>query len=269
MRRRNIARMNKNVLKKLIFVVLYLFSMFSMHSDRLGLYWGNNGTPFMFFRFFLIIIMMALATLINSDNLEFISRFVPRSTLLVTALIIFDYYVTNFSGGQFLYRVWWIAYAMVTLMTVFITVTLNADGDYGKFYKSFWRCFTPLYFFVFCICFIRMPGEAYTMNMQIGQGTFLMLKAFVQNLHISFEAPLMVFGNLVIFTPLPFILSAWAKKLKPPWILLIGFLTPFAVEGYQFIFKCGNVDIDDIILNFSGFLIAFIIYIINKKCKKV
>lgn len=241
--------------------------MFSMHSDNLGSYWGNNGTPFMFFRFFLIIVLMSVATIINRKNIEFISTFVPISMLIITALMIFDYYITEFSGGQFLYRVWWISYIIVTQATIFLWVTVFCKEKYDNFYKKFWRAFTPLYIFVFCICFLRPPGAGYTVNLEFGKGTFPMLIALINDVNVSFEAPLMFFGNIAIFTPLPFILSALSKKLTPPKIIIIGFLTPFIVEAYQFIFKCGQVDIDDIVLNFTGFLVAFLIYLIIYKRK--
>ena len=221
----------------------------------------------MFFRFFLIIFLMIFAILINRSNSEFIIKFVPYSALAISALVIFDYYVTELSGSQFLYRVWWIAYIIVTLATIFIVESFIMKEGYRQFYKRFWLSFTPLYIFIFYICFLRTPGSIRQINLVFGQGTFLMLKALINNINVSFEAPLMFFGNLVIFAPLPFILSAISRKLTPPIILAIGFLTPFAVEGYQYIFKCGQVDIDDIVLNFAGFLTAFIIYIIILKKK--
>lgn len=245
--------------------------MFSMHSDKLGLYWGNNGTPFMFFRFFLIIILMAAVTLICSDYLDFVEKFVPPSAIIITGLMIFDYFVTQFSGGQFLYRVWWIAYIITTLMTVFMTVTLLKYENYQRFYKRFWLSFTPVYLFLLYLCFLRTPGESHSVNLVIGQGSFLMLKALINNIHVSFEAPLMFFGNLIVFTPLPFILSAVSKKFNPVIIMIIGIIIPYAVEGYQYFFNCGQVDIDDVVLNFAGFYLAFIVYaviykrILNKK----
>ncbi len=256
--------------KKLIFAMLYLFSMFSMHSDNMVAYWGNNGTPFLFCRFFAVIILCAVGTWVVRKHMAFLSTFVPIATLFITALVIFDYYVTEFSGSQFLYRVWWIAYIIVSDITVFLCATVFAKENYQIIYRRFWLAFTPLYLFAFYLCFIRTPGSTYSLNTVFGQGTLLMLKAFIKNVHISFEAPLMVFGNLAIFMPLPFILSAVSQKLTPPLIMIIGFLMPFAVEGYQLILNCGNVDIDDIVLNFGGFLLSFFIYLIiyQKKLQK-
>jgi glycopeptide antibiotics resistance protein len=79
----------------------------------------------------------------------------------------------------------------------------------------------------------------------------------IDNIQVSFEAPLIFFGNL----------SAVSNKLTPPKIMIIGFITPFLAEGYQFIFKCGQVDVDDIVLNFGGFMIAYLVYILIYKFK--
>ena len=199
---------NKQIAEKSIFVLFFLFSMFSMHSDRLGSYWGNNGTPYLFLRFFLVIILTSFATFFNRNNIDFITKFEPPATLCITVLLIFDYFVTQFSGSQFLYNVWWMSYIIVTTMTVFAVVTLVCKDNYAEFYRKFWLSFTPLYVFVFIICFLRPPGDKYYLNLILGQGTFLMLKALINDIHVSFEAPLMFFGNIAIFTPLPFILSA-------------------------------------------------------------
>jgi glycopeptide antibiotics resistance protein len=171
--------------------------------------------------------------------------------------------VTNLSGSQFLFRVWWIASIFTAEGTLFLSVLINKPSkkDYALFYKKFWYGFTPLYLFVLIICFLRFPSTTRTINVIPGSGTFLMLKAFINNVNVSFEAPLIFFGNLLIFVPLPFILSAFFKKLKPYQIILIGIIFPILVESYQYIFRCGDVDVDDLILNWIGFFIGLAVQI--------
>ncbi len=249
----------KQTVEKIIFVLFYLFSLFSMNSDKLGSYWGNNGTPYIFFRFALIILLMISATVINRNNLDFITKIVPPSALIITAIAVFDYYVTEFSGSQFLYRIWWIAYIIATQITVFIIISLFKFDNYKDFYRRFWLSFMPIYAFMLFLCFIRKPNDVLEFNFILGQGSFLMLKALINNLHVTFDAPLIFFGNFAVLIPMPLILSAISKKLTPPIIMLIGFLTPFIIEGQQLVLKCGQVDIDDIVLNFGGFLFSFLL----------
>ena len=251
--------------EKLIFTVFYLFSMFSMHSDRLNSYWSNNGTPYMLFRYVLIAILIVFSVLINQNNIRFITKVISCTVPVITALLIIDYYIFHISGTSILYTLVWLSYILTTLMSLFIVTTLFGKYNYPTFYKSFWRAFLPLYLFTIIICFLRRPGDNLTLNLELGQGTILMLRAMIDNIQVSFEAPLIFFGNVGVFVPLPFILSAVSNKLTPPKIMIIGFITPFLAEGYQFIFKCGQVDVDDIVLNFGGLLIAYLVYILIYK----
>lgn len=227
---------------------------------------GSEGTVFILFRCTLIAIFDAIATYINTDNLQFIKKFEPIVIWIITGLIIFDYYVTQISGSQFLFRVWWMASAIIAQGITFIVITLSKRNtiEYTAFYKRFWLGFTPLYIFVLILCFARNPfGKNLTTNFILGQGTIQMLIAFIKNVNVSFEAPLIFFGNLVIFVPLAFIINVLFKSLKNKYIALIGTAVPFLIEGYQYIFSCGDVDIDDIVLNLAGFYIGYIIMIIN------
>ena len=259
------AETKVNKIKEIIFFIAFLLSCFTMNSDNLAGYWYRQSTLFIFTRFFLIIFFLSIITLINKSNTAFISKAANTILLLITPLIIFDYYVTHISGSQFLYRVWWIAYTMVASATVFIVITLIKPKNYKNYYYSFFRSFTPIYLFTLYICFIRTPNTSLTTNFKLFNGTFLMLKAIIDNPHINFEAYLIFIGNIIIFLPLPLIISAIFKKSKSYQLLIIGFIMPFIVEGYQYIFKCGDVDIDDVILNWLGFFIGLIIHQAIKK----
>jgi glycopeptide antibiotics resistance protein len=229
-------------------------------------YLKNQGTHFIFFRLGLIFVFVAIATIINRKNVSFISKLEPIAVSVITALLIFDYYVTHLSGSQFLYRVWWIISIFVAELTLFFTLSVIKCDDYKLFYKSFWWGFTPLYLFTLIICFLRNPFGVRTVNTQLFNGTFLMLKAFINNPSGSFEAPLIFFGNVFVFVPLSFILFNSFKRIKPYQVIIVGIIAPIVVEGYQYILSCGDVDIDDLILNWFGFFIGMLIQrIINKK----
>lgn len=257
----------KGILCKVIFAVTFLLSCMTMNSDNLPGYMGNNGTPFIFFRLALILFFVFIAALINRKNDKFISIFAPASACIITVLLIFDYYVTNISGSQFFLRIWWIVSVFAAQLSLFSAVTISKPENYGRFYRNFWYGFSPLYIFTLVICFLRNPFNGVrTVNTVPFNGTFLMLKALINNPSVSFEAPMIFFGNLLIFLPLPFILFSFFKKSKAVNIAAIGFLVPIFIEGYQYIFSCGDVDVDDLILNWFGFFTGFIIQrIINKK----
>ena len=250
---------------KIMFALVFILSCLTMNSSEFNGYNGSHGTAFMFFKFAMIIVFVIWASLENLKNTEFISKTVNITLLVITPILIFDYYVTQISGNQFLYRVWWIAYIITASAAVFLTLTAFKAEEYNKFYYSFWKCFTPLYTFTLYIGFLRTPNTGFSYNLKPGNGTFLMLKAILKKPNIDFEPYLLFFGNIIIFLPLPFIISAFFKKIKPYQLALIGFAAPFIVEGYQFFLKCGDVDVDDVILNWLGYFIGMGIYLIIKK----
>lgn len=262
---------SSSVWQKAIFAITTLLACLTTESNNLKGYLGSgHGTVFIMFKLILIISFVFIVTLINESNIKFISKYMPIMVNIITAMVIFDYYVTHYSGSMFLFNVWWMMSILSCEAAVFVAVTLshNTTDDYNEFYKKFFIGFTPLYVFVLILCFARTPftGEL-TVNTRLGNGTFLMLKAFLNDVNVSFEAPLIFFGNLVILSPLPLIINAISKRIKPWMITCIGLVIPYAIEGYQYLFKCGDVDIDDIVLNQLGLIIGIIIMLIINKYK--
>ena len=255
----------KTKASKILFALVFVLSCLTMNSSEFKGYNGSHSTAFMFLKFALIILFVLIFSYLNLKNTEYVSKVVCITLLIITPLLIFDYYVTQFSGNQFLFRVWWIAYIMVASATVFLTFTVNKAENYKKFYYPFCKCFTPIYVFTLYIGFLRTPNTRFTYNYRLGHGTFLMLKAIIKKPNIDFEPYLLFFGNIIIFLPLPFIISAFLRKIKTYQLVLIGFAAPFLAEGYQFVFKCGDVDIDDIILNWLGYFIGMGIYLLIEK----
>jgi colanic acid biosynthesis glycosyl transferase WcaI len=78
-----------------------------------------------------------------------------------------------------------------------------------------------------------------------------------------------IFGNVLLFIPLPFILKIYLKVYKFSTVLLISVSLSVAIEFLQYIFKVGVADIDDVILNTVGacagyFVISFSIRAQNR-----
>lgn len=260
--------MNNNyiLVKRLFFSITFILSCFTMNSDKVHGYNHSQGFWFIVFRMVMIFCFVFIATMINRFDYKYFEKFVPTVLIVTTGILIFDYYVTQISGSQFLYRVWWIAYIFVASFSYFCAITIRTNDEYSKVYKTFWLGFTPIYLFLTYLCFMRSPFKNVTStNFKLGNGTFLMLKALIMNPHIDFEPPLIFFGNLLVFVPIAFILSALFKKIKGQYIFIIGLVIPIIIEGYQYLFQCGDTDIDDIVLNWTGFIMGFILYIIIKK----
>lgn len=77
-----------------------------------------------------------------------------------------------------------------------------------------------------------------------------------------------IVGNIILFIPLIYFIKDdnHTKKRKMFYIYCIALIIGF--EFLQLIFKSGSLDIDDLILNFSGIFITYEIYIklLKKNC---
>ncbi len=81
-----------------------------------------------------------------------------------------------------------------------------------------------------------------------------------------------IIGNLLLFIPFGFFVSYYLKSYKLLPILILSFITSLSIELTQY--KIGRVfDIDDIILNITGGLLGFMLFIaidaIGKKMPKI
>lgn len=69
-----------------------------------------------------------------------------------------------------------------------------------------------------------------------------------------------IFGNLLIFMPLEYFIIKLFGINKVPLNLLISFTIILLIETFQFIFKIGVFDIDDIILCTLGMMVFYFLY---------
>jgi glycopeptide antibiotics resistance protein len=67
-----------------------------------------------------------------------------------------------------------------------------------------------------------------------------------------------IFGNILLFFPLPIILKMYLKTYRFSTVILISVLLSFSIEAIQYIFSVGVADIDDIILNTTGACLGYL-----------
>lgn len=249
---------NKNTLSKVSFLIAFTFACLTTHSNVLSFY-GGNDIPILL-KLLLIVVAIGLLTYINKDNKDIINKYPPIIANISIVILIFDFYVTELSGTILLYKIWWLGAIFVAEATLFLTITLSKVNYYNEFYNRFWKEFTPTFIYTFIFCFIRKPFSCErTINYIPFKRGFKFLVNFLKNPTGTFENPLYFFGNIIFFIPIPFIIRTFFPKLKDKYLLLIGFLLPILLESYQYFFYCGDVDIDDLILNWAGLEIGFLI----------
>ena len=76
----------------------------------------------------------------------------------------------------------------------------------------------------------------------------------------TYEVIINIFGNLLVFVPLEYFLIELFKVKKFSVNFIVSFGIILLIELFQYIFKVGVLDIDDIILCMFGMMIFYFIY---------
>jgi glycopeptide antibiotics resistance protein len=150
---------------------------------------------------------------------------------------------------------------------VYLGVLTLKSIDFKRISTRLLKGYSILYLVSFASVFLRPLGNAATTNFIIGKGTFNFIPYLINN-PSDWCIWLLTVGNVIFFIPVSFILKANFPKIKIYQQIIIGLIIPIVIEGYQFILKCGDVDIDDLVMNFCGFLIGLILLLIQNKFKK-
>lgn len=81
----------------------------------------------------------------------------------------------------------------------------------------------------------------------------------------TYEVIINIFGNLLVFMPLEYFLIELFKVKKFHINFILSFGIIFLIELFQYVFKVGVLDIDDLILCTFGMMIFYIVYMRIRK----
>jgi colanic acid biosynthesis glycosyl transferase WcaI len=140
----------------------------------------------------------------------------------------------------------------------------SANKGANKLFKLLFSgsYFTILFYLVFFIS-RRRSGYSYDINLVPVINTWRELKYLAEIGRFNYLSN--IFGNILLFFPLPVILKMYIKVYKFLNVLLISMLFSIAIETLQYIFKVGVADIDDVILNTVGACFGYYFIAHSKK----
>ncbi len=73
-------------------------------------------------------------------------------------------------------------------------------------------------------------------------------------------------GNIIPFIPFGFLLPITYKKFSSAIsIFVIGLASILLIESFQFFTKLGSFDVDDIILNMTGIVCGYVIFLVTNR----
>ena len=222
------------------------------------------------------VIITAVHYLINRDLL-----FIADRTASIMGLYTFLYALDSLTLKlmwfvEKSYSLYHLAYGLETFFSVFAVMTVIAlirqrqghfNNNYHEATKSFFVGSIPVFiigFFMIYIIIRTYGWEEVSINLIPFKGE---MSAFITE-----RNPKLLVrdaGNVFYFTALSMMFCELAKRHK--WFWAIGFpiILSTLMEVYQFIFRCGETDVDDIIMNTAGALLGCVIYkIIIEKIKE-
>ncbi len=131
-----------------------------------------------------------------------------------------------------------------------------------KFFKfiyssSYFSILSYIVFFAPRRRLIHYNYEIYFFPLKNTINTYLTLpndKYEIYNFYIN------LFGNVLLFIPLSFILITVFKVEKLKYVILIGILLSVFIEFMQYAFQIGLADIDDVILNSMGTIVGYSLF---------
>ena len=216
---------------------------------------------------FILCVIVPLLTVRYNFRFEKSLKFIGKSTAIIMVCFVAFFLLFNllkvepFRFYQVV-SVYHIAYALVCLFSVFFAATLIAKKQacacgYEDFYKNFFLGYTPILIMLYILLYFnyREYNLEYVIN-------FIPFKGEIKTLFSEFGLPEIIrsLGNIAFYTTIALTCTRYTKR-KPA---LRGFITAFAIcvltETAQGLFKIGDADIDDIILNGLGALIGALLY---------
>lgn len=170
-----------------------------------------------------------------------------------------------------------IVYGLETFFTVLLVITVIANinqrrhimnNSYAESLKAFFTgfCFLFAVDFFYIYIFLRKYDASCCkpLNLVPFEGE---LKAFLT----TRQAPLLMrdAGNVFFFTAMSWMITELCKKRRYLFGIVIPVLTSVLMEVYQYLFHCGDADIDDVLLNTFGVVLGALIYrLIIEKIKE-
>lgn len=252
--------------KLILFIAVYSFACLLTSKNIEGSIFYYNSLNFQLIKMACAFTAVYFVTLINKPNINIISNYVPVYTAIVGIVYFIDNYTVHLSGNVTFFRLWWLCLIHLVFLAYYLGLLTIKGMAFNSCSLKALKGYSVLYAVSFMVVFLRPISNNLTFNFSIGEGTLSYINYLVRYPNDS-EILFLVIGNVIFFIPISFLLKAYFPKIKAYQQIIIGLMIPLLIEGYQWIFKCGDVDIDDIVMNVSGFLIGFIFLQLQNRIK--
>lgn len=254
--------------------ILFTFTIFFTSCcfiDHTKLYFFFTKFEYRGIKFLLAVILPVIITavhyIINKDLL-----FIADRTASIMALYTFLYALDSLTLKlmwyvEKSYSLYHLAYGLETFFSVLAVMTLitaiqQKNGIFNNHYaeatKSFFIGSIPVFIIGFIMSFLvirNYGGEYNAPNFIPFNGE---MSAFIKQ-----GKPQLLIrdaGNVFYFTALTMAICVLVKRHKGFWAIGFPVILSISMEYYQYIFHCGDPDIDDVIMNTAGAVLGYVLY---------
>ncbi|MDD6062801.1 MAG: VanZ family protein [Oscillospiraceae bacterium] len=164
--------------------------------------------------------------------------------------------------------VWATPFVCVLVLRIFIPFADRFQTfreDFRKFYHDSVGTFIFFYICVLLYCFVlqRKPGIEPGLNLV----PFSMILSYLNSFSFSYESLFYLVGNVLCFFPFGFFYKIRKQKPEPVRTVLLPVILSLLIEVSQLLFRMGDFDIDDILMNAAGFYLGLFIAFLMEKIR--
>jgi hypothetical protein len=158
-----------------------------------------------------------------------------------------------------------LAYGLISVFSVFVCATViklftkDVNNGYDKFFDDFFLGFSFMLAFIFVLIYFVIrdySSNGYILNLVPFRGE---IGDLISGSYSKYDL-IRGAGNVFFYTGIAFVVIRFCKKREMLFGIIIPVLISFACEVFQYIFVCGDADIDDIIANTLGAIIGVVLY---------
>lgn len=148
--------------------------------------------------------------------------------------------------------------AVITLITLIRQKNRELNNHYAESLKAFFSGSIP----VMVIGFVKIYFSSRIYGKVYNPPNLIPFNGEMSEFAKSGELELLIrdAGNVLFFTALVIVLLGITKRCKFFWGICLPVAISVSMEFYQYFFKCGDPDIDDVILNTVGAILGCVIY---------
>lgn len=177
-------------------------------------------------------------------------------------------YIFFYDKPTIVSAVWGTAFVMILFLRLFLPLSGTSESLRKDFVFFFKRASTYFLFFYCCIlvyCFLlqRSPGTDFGFNLI----PFSMILSYIRSASYAYESLFYLLGNVLCLFPFGFYYRIRKPDADFFKTLLLPVILSLLIEVSQILFRMGDFDVDDILMNAAGFYLGYFISFLFDKIR--